>query len=101
MWTLLCIAAAIAVVVWIYVDINAARATSRWVLSGAKGIASDVNGLKAEVKQKQVNNPNRQNDIVKMLNDDVMDLGAYEVSARGRSIASHTELNALIAKHSA
>ena len=101
MLSILFYAALVALVIWIYVDINSARATSRWVLSGAKGVASDINGLKAEAKQKQVENPGRQDQIVKMLNDDVVDLGGYEVAARARSIASHTELNALITKHSA
>lgn len=101
MFTLLCIAATIAVVVWIYVDINAARATARWGVSGIRGVASEINSLKAEVKQKQVEDPNRQDHLVEMLNTNILDLGDYEARARGRSIKSHTELNALIAKHSA
>jgi hypothetical protein len=90
----------VALIVWIYVDVNSAKATGRWVVSGAKGVASDVNAIKAEVKQKQVENPNRQEDIFKMLNDDVLDMHGYSVSARARSVQAHSELNSLIAKHS-
>lgn len=100
MGSLLTVLLIVAVIVWIYVDINSARATARWSVSGLRGVASDINSLKAEVKQKQVENPDRQETIYKMLNDDVLDMHGYSVSARARSVKSHSELNDLIAKHS-
>ena len=87
-----------ALILWAYIDVNSFKASLRYGGSGVKGVASDINALKAQAKQKQVEDPNRQETIYKSLNENIIDLEDYKVQARARSIKEHTKLNEMMAK---
>ncbi len=87
----------VALLLWAYIDFNAAKATGRWAYVGVKGVANDISALKAEVAIKQVADPDRQDNIVKSINDNFIDTASYHEAATKRSLKAHTALKAKIA----
>ena len=88
----------IALAIWAYIDFNAAKATGRWIVAGGRGIGNDIQAAKFAVQEKQVSNPKRQDELVHMLNDAVLDTASYQASARNRRIASHVSMTEALAK---